>query len=835
MFKMEAGNYQTIITGIEFAKMPDLSSIITRITPTELDNMKDRRSRSAIFCLMAAALAACGGAEERKAEHFQKAVRYFEQQNLEKSAVEFKNVIQIEPKAAKAYYYLGRIEEGKKNWREAFGLYQKAVELDPNDREAQLKLAQFWLLANDVDKASELLEAVSKEKPSDLDVRLLQVAVANRKGDAESALAQIEKIVAEKPDRPEPYIVLAALYAQKSKPHEAEKALTDGLAAKPDNLELLNALLRLYQQQKWAEPAEQTVKQLIKVQPNLIGHRILLAMISLELGRWNESEQTLRTAMLDFPGEPGPTLVLADFYFKRGETDKSLAELKSAIAHNPNEIQLVLGLAKLYEQTKQPDQAETAYREFIERSTNKPDTLKAKNELAGLLARLGRLKESQGLLKSVLAENAQDHDALLLQGKLALGNKSAQDAISSFRSLLKDQPDATEVLTLLASAYALDGKPGLAQENLERASEVKPDSFALRKNLVDFLVSQKNYVLAVEKIDGFLKQQPRNLEALSLKADVLAVSRQDESLEALLKEIKTAFPDNPLGPFGLGRLYARQQKFDAALNEYEIAAKRSKDDYDALNSITGVYLLMKQPEKAQARVQKAIAENPKNAGAYQVLARLHRDQGRGEDAVKGFNASIKSNPRWSLPYLSLGDYYEKKGQADPAIETYRKALVEMPHDPAIRLSLARVYESIKDYGKAIEQYERVLDDFPGNLLAINNLAAALSLDTADKPNMERALKLAQRLEDSGQPVFLDTLAWIYYQLGDAEKALALQLKVGDEFSKLPVFQYHLGMMYYKRGDAAKAKELLTHAVQSKNDFEGLQEARGVLRILESSK
>jgi tetratricopeptide (TPR) repeat protein len=142
---------------------------------------------------------------------------------------------------------------------------------------------------------------------------------------------------------------------------------------------------------------------------------------------------------------------------------------------------------------------------------------------------------------------------------------------------------------------------------------------------------------------------------------------------------------------------------------------------------------------------------------------------------------------------------------------------------------------VKDNGKAIEQYENILRDFPGNLLAVNNLASVLSLDSADKPKLERALALAKRLENSGQPVFLDTLAWIYYQLGDTEKALPLQLKVAEKLADLPIFQYHLGMIYSKRGDAQKARELLEKAVQSKNDFPGLQDAKDALRVMESSK
>jgi Tfp pilus assembly protein PilF len=76
-------------------------------------------------------LAGCGGAEERKAKYLERGKAYFEEQNYEKARVEFKNVLQIDPKTAAPYFYLGKIEEKSQNWRKAFGNYSKAVELDP--------------------------------------------------------------------------------------------------------------------------------------------------------------------------------------------------------------------------------------------------------------------------------------------------------------------------------------------------------------------------------------------------------------------------------------------------------------------------------------------------------------------------------------------------------------------------------------------------------------------------------------------------------------------------------------------------------------------------------
>ena len=76
---------------------------------------------------------------------------------------------------------------------------------------------------------------------------------------------------------------------------------------------------------------------------------------------------------------------------------------------------------------------------------------------------------------------------------------------------------------------------------------------------------------------------------------------------------------------------------------------------------------------------------------------------------------------------------------------------------------------------------------------------------------------------------MDTLGWIYYKSGETDKAISLLEKVVKQAPGVPVFRYHLGMVYYKKGDLQSAKTHLAKAVESKNEYTGLEEARGILK------
>ena len=101
--------------------------------------------RILILTLCAYALISCGGAEERKAVYLEKAKASIEAGDLEKARIELKNVLQIDPKDADAYYQLGKIYEQKKEYRKAYGNYLKAEELNPDLLANQARLGRFYL------------------------------------------------------------------------------------------------------------------------------------------------------------------------------------------------------------------------------------------------------------------------------------------------------------------------------------------------------------------------------------------------------------------------------------------------------------------------------------------------------------------------------------------------------------------------------------------------------------------------------------------------------------------------------------------------------------------
>ncbi|MCU7944118.1 MAG: tetratricopeptide repeat protein [Candidatus Thiodiazotropha sp. (ex Cardiolucina cf. quadrata)] len=107
----------------------------------------------------------------------------YNQGNYTKARLEFKNVLQIDPKDANAYYMFGRIEEKDENWTKAYALYLRATELDPIHVDAQVHLGTIFALAGENEKALAAVDAAMNVKPDDPSAMVLKGFIRAKMGE----------------------------------------------------------------------------------------------------------------------------------------------------------------------------------------------------------------------------------------------------------------------------------------------------------------------------------------------------------------------------------------------------------------------------------------------------------------------------------------------------------------------------------------------------------------------------------------------------------------------------------------------------------------------------
>jgi tetratricopeptide (TPR) repeat protein len=302
-----------------------------------------------------------------------------------------------------------------------------------------------------------------------------------------------------------------------------------------------------------------------------------------------------------------------------------------------------------------------------------------------------------------------------------------------------------------------------------------------------------------------------------------------KGVQTTLSKVIEAQPNNPIGYYQLGQYYLTVKKFDEAIREFEIALKKSTDPYQVLTAIVSANLAQGKPERAINRLNDILKESANHPFAHELLAEVYITKKQYPEAEKELFEAIKNSPKWNIPYRNLANLYLVRGEFPAAEKTYQQGLQAIPDDPQLLLHLAEAHERTRDYGKAISMYERVLQKNPDVDVATNNLVSLLTDQRGDAASLKRARELAARFESSSQPVFMDTLGWVYYKSGELDKAVTLLKKVVEKAPSVAIFQYHLGMAYHKAGDDKSAKTHLSKAMEANSDFPGKDEARATLK------
>ena len=784
------------------------------------------------FILASHLLTACDGADVRKAKYLEKGKTFIQEKNYEKAKVELKNVIQIDPKYAEAYYLMGTVAEAEQSWQQALGLYTKATELDKEHLNAHARLGRFYLLMGHQNKARDEMELVLEKNPDHLLGRLLKAGILQKGGNSQAAMYEAQKLVEEFPTDLEAVLFLAGVYLSKDENDKVIQLLSDSIGKNVDDVTLRSLLAQVYAKNKQNDQAEQQLVKIIELEPKILTHRVTLASFYYNTQQIDKAETTLRDAIKADPDDVARYLHLADLLVSKRSSAAAEKELLAAISARPKLSGLRFGLASLYLKDGKKDRAEKIYRDIIDKFGTEPDGLKAKNKLATLLLQDKKITEAKIQTDEVLTENPRDNDALINKGKIALVSRDNLTAISAFRSVLKDQPGQADIAILLADAHLQNNEVELARETIYQAIEANPKDDRLKMSLARFMIKSRDFNNALELVEGILRENKNNLIALQLKTEALLAKNRIEDAVNSLKQLKAAHPNDAYAYLKTGQVYLAQKKHSAAVTELEQALKLQPGDFNVLTSLVQANLSMNEPQKALARLQAVLKDKPDNAGAHQLLAEVYIFQKKYDDAEKELLTVTKLRPDWDVPYTSLAVVDIRRGNTPAAIDRFKTGLNQNPGNLNLKIRLASTHESVKQFAEAMVLYEEILRAHPDNAVAVNNLAALLVDQKTDQQSLDRARKLVDKLKTAQRPAVLDTVGWVYYKTGDTDSAVRVLKQVVEKEPGVPVFHYHLGMAYAKTGDIASARKHLKTAVTSQADFPGKEQAKDTLGKLE---
>lgn len=778
-------------------------------------------------------LTACGGAEERKVKYLEKGKVYFAEKNYDKAKIEFKNVLQIDPKFAEAYYFMGQLDEKKKELIKAIGNYKKALELDPSHTNSKIKLAKIFVIAGTddyINEAKKYLKQVESEQPGKTEAQLISATIEYKTGSKEKAIKEIEALVEKNSDLVEGISLLATIYLANGNDSKAIDLLKNGVKNNPENILLLISLSKTLTKNNDYKDSEIALKKVVSLEPENHSFQILLSSFYVTSGQLDKAEMVLRKSIEQDDEDAKRYFILFEMLASKVSLKKAEEEIKAAIKNKPDLYELKFSQVKFNERLGKRDEAKSILNKIIEDKDYDVEGIKARNMLARLLLEEGNEDAAKIHVDKVLAEHPADDDALLMISKISLSNLDAITAINNLRTVIKNNPKSSEASFLLAKAYELNGESQLSENELKKSIERNPINDQVHVNYASYLASKGRIEESMSVVDKALTYFKDSYDLMDVKLKILASQGKNSEALMLLNVMEQANPDNADVNFTKGKYYLSQKDMPKAIDEFEKSYVKSSNKFKPLEMIVKSYLSMGQADKALERLQVQLNENEDDAVANLLTGQVYLVQNKFADAKVKFQKASKVAENWLPPYTSLASTYIAEKNIDEAIKVYKDAISKLSNKVPAQLQLASIYERKKDIPNAMQVYEDLLVENSGNKLAANNYAALL-LDYGKESDVNKALSLLKGFDKLKQPALIDTLGWANVKSGNSQKAVELLKPVVQSSPETAVFRYHLGFALYEIGDKAAAKSHLDVAVSSEQQFFGKEHAAELLKTM----
>lgn len=790
-------------------------------------------SRGLLFATVGAAalLSACSGTDGRKMEYLQRGNEFVAQENFEKARLEYKNVLQIDPKQVDALYQLGLLEEQAQNWRAAAGNFQRVIEIDAKNVEARVHLGKLYLLSGMSDKALELAEEALRLDPKSSDVLTLKAGILAKQQKTDEAIAVVQQVLQLSPGHADATILLAGLHRIQGHPTEALELLRQGIDHNPKHLGLKFVLAEALGDQGKIGEGAQLLRDVIALKPDVLSYRLRLAAY-LEAGKdYPEAEIALRDAVAHDDDQAQARLALVNFVHAHHSPEAAAKQLQEFIKQSPKTYGLQFAYAAAREREGQKRDAINTYLSIIEDEHESPAALTARSRLARIYALDGKYSDAENLISEVLKKNSTDVEALMLRAGLSLEKRDAASAVPDLRSVLRDQPDNIQALKLLAQAHVLNNKQDLAIETLHKAVALAPNDVATRLTLAELLAQQNKPAEAKHEVEAVLAHEPNHLQALEAMVKLQITDKNFNGARATAKKLSQAYPHSAVGDYMTGMVLAAQGKTSEAIAAYRTAIDKQPQAAEPLAAMVKAYLSRKQAREALAALDEALKREPSNFVAQNLRGEVLLLTGDSGNAEKALLKAVELNPKFPSSYRNLGMARLARNDVAGAVQSYESGLRQLPENEMLVYSLAALYEHQGQLDRAIGRYEELLKQKPDSDMAKNNLAMLLVTHRDDRRSLDRARDLVQKLDTDAEPAYLDTVGWVHYRRGELDQAVSVLQQVAQKVPDAPLVGYHLGMAYYTKGDTVAAQKYLEKALAAGTPFEGIDEARTTLNKL----
>ena len=544
-----------------------------------------------------------------------------------------------------------------------------------------------------------------------------------------------------------------------------------------------------------SKPANSPV--LSEVQRSQVQFYFFEGTAAKSIGQWDKAEQGFLRALSIDPTNATCAYEAARMALQSGDARRALEHGRKAVALNPLNPWFLKLLAQL-------EQNNALNQEAIK-------TLKY----------LTTLGEEHAL------------EAWENMGMIHLQLQEYPKALQCYQEIEKIVGPQAEILEQKKTLYVLMNRKELAVKEMQRLIALYPNELTYKLSLVQMHSEWGQYAQALSLIEEALKgNNPGNLPRLYLAAsELLYALGQPENAE---KRFIDALETKGLGSEellqGMFRMLERQGENQASREAWLRRALKAYPQVSLLYALLGESL-MKQDRGQDAAEQYRMALSLPSVSVEYVIWQQYQSCLLNLQLMDSLEAvsrrALDLYPSQGANYFFLGISLQQNRKEDEAATTLRSGLTYIADQPELEaqfhIMLGDIEHRRANHAESDRCYGKALRLQPDNSLVLNNFAYYLSLR---RENLDSALAMSQRatLEEPSNASYQDTYAWVLYQMGRYEQALApIQMALQNSPTNNATLLEHYGDILFRLNRTEEAKTQWLKASESDPDNAALRD------------
>ncbi|PID77720.1 MAG: hypothetical protein CSB24_00090 [Deltaproteobacteria bacterium] len=314
----------------------------------------------------------------------------------------------------------------------------------------------------------------------------------------------------------------------------------------------------------------------------------------------------------------------------------------------------------------------------------------------------GNFAEAKNIYQDIIAQDAQNFEALKLLGTIYAQQKEFDKAKKYLLQALQIDGNSADLHNNLGAMYKEQGHLQKAEEKFRKAVSIQPEYVDALGNLANILLLQGNLADSRIFFEKALSISPSHADVLSNFASLLKKEDEVDKAASILHNLLKKHPKHAIALNNMASIYHDRGEFSKAEELYRQAIHIRPHYAEALNNLANLLNDKKKFQEAEKFYRQAIAIRPDYAIALNNLANLiFLNTGQTEEAEQLYRKAIAINPEYSNALMNLANLLKGKGNLHESEKFYQRAAAKEKNNAAVRSNL--VFAALYHEEKSAEE------------------------------------------------------------------------------------------------------------------------------------